>query len=120
MAQHHFYPHFSYISSITNSTQAIVTFTDTHDFTPGEIVSFRVGRQFGMYEINNQKGKVILKDDTSIVVDIDTSTWNTFSLSNLDEPGTSPPVCVPSSSSVVPFEYNPMVNIQDAFDNRID
>lgn len=119
MAQHHFYPHFSYISDISNSTQAVVTFTAIHDFTPGEIVSFRVGKQFGMYEINNQRAKVILKDDTSIVTDIDTSTWNSFSLDNLNTPGTSPPVCVPSSSSVVPFEYNPMVNIEDAFDNRI-
>lgn len=120
MAQNQFYPAFSYISSITNSTEAIVTFTAIHDFTVGEIVSFRVGKQFGMYEINNQRGKVLLKDDTSIVVDIDTSTWNPFSLANLNQPGTSPPVCVPSSSSFVPYQYTPYVNIQDAFDNRID
>jgi hypothetical protein len=117
LAQNQFYPAFSYIASITNDTQALVTFTATHDFTVGEIVSFRVGRKFGMHEINNKRANVLLKDDTSIVVDIDTSTWNVFSLANLDEPGTSPPVCVPSSSSVVPYQYNPYVNIQDAFDN---
>jgi hypothetical protein len=97
---------------------ALVTFTEPHDFTAGEIVSFRVEKAFGMYEINNLRGKVILKSTYSITVNIDTTTWNAFSLANLDEPGTSPPCCLPSSSSVVPFEENPMVNIEDAFDNR--
>lgn len=98
--------------------QATVTFTAAHDFTPGEIVSFRVGQQFGMSEINNKRAKVLLKSTDSIVVDINTTTWTPFTLANLNEPKTSPPVCVPSSSSVIPFEENPSVNIQDAFDNR--
>lgn len=118
MASNEFYPRYAFIESITNSTQALVTFTEPHDFTAGEIVSFRVGKAFGMSEINNRHGKVLLKTTDAIVVDIDTSTWNPFSLANLNEPGTSPPVCVPSASSVPPFEENPSVNIQDAFDNR--
>lgn len=119
MSNNSFYPRFSYIESITNSLEAIVTFTENHDFTPGEIVSFRVGKPFGMYEINNKRGKVITKTDETITTDIDTSTWNAFSLDNLDEPGTSPPVCVPSSSSVIPNQYTPEMNIFDAFDNRL-
>lgn len=113
-----FYPKLVYISAITNSLPAEVTFTEIHDFTPGEIVSFRVGKQFGMFEINNMRGKVLVKTDYTITVDIDTSTWNAFSLAALNDPGTSPPCCVPSSSSAVPFEQNPEVNIEDAFDNR--
>lgn len=113
-----FYPRYSFIESITNALQAVVTFTEDHDFTPGEIVSFRVGRAFGMDEINNKRAKVLYTTDDTITVDIDTSTWTPFSVANLDEPGTSPPVCVPSSSSVIPFEENPRVNIEDAFDNR--
>lgn len=118
MSGHIYYPVLVFIYSITNEVQALVTFMTVHDFTPGEIVSFRVGKQFGMFEINNKRGKVLIKTDTTIIVDIDTSTWNIFSLSNLNQPGTSPPCCVPSSSGVVPFEENPIVNIQDAFDNR--
>lgn len=118
MARNAFYPRYSDIESITNSIQALVTFTENHDFTPGEIVSFRVGKAFGMNEINNKRGKVLFITDDSIIIDIDTTTWTPFSLANLNEPGTSPPVCVPSSSSVIPFEENPSVNIEDAFDNR--
>lgn len=118
MSSNTFYPLLAYIQSISNSTQAVVEFTAPHDFTPGEIVSFRVGKQFGMYEINNKRAKVLVKTSTTIIVDIDSSTWNTFSLANLNNPGTSPPCCVPSSSSAIPFEENPIVNIQDAFDNR--
>lgn len=112
------YPSFSYISDITNDVQATVTFTADNNFTPGEIVSFRVQKAFGMSEINNKRGKVLFKSNDAIVVNIDTTNWTPFSLSNLNDPGTSPPVCVPSSSSVIPFEENPSVNIQDAFDNR--
>lgn len=118
MAHNAFYPRYSKISAITNSTEALVTFTENHDFTPGEIVSFRVGQAFGMSEINNKRAKVLIKTDDTIIVNIDSSTWAPFSLANLNQPSTSPPVCVPSSSSVVPFEENPMVNIEDAFDNR--
>jgi len=118
MAVNQFYPAFSYISAITNATQAVVSFTADHDFTAGEIVSFRVGRLFGMDEVNNKRAKVLFTSVQTITIDIDPSTWTAFSLSNLNDPGTSPPVCVPSSSSVIPFEENPSVNIQDAFDNR--
>lgn len=118
MARNEFYPRYSEIQAITNATQALVTFTEDHDFTPGEIVSFRVGIAFGMDEINNKRAKVLFITDDTITIDIDTSTWTPFSLANLNQPGTSPPVCVPSSSSVIPFQENPSVNIQDAFDNR--
>lgn len=118
MSSNIFYPTYSFIESITNEIQATVTFTAAHDFTPGEIVSFRVGQAFGMSEINNKRARVLVKSTYSITVEIDTTTWTSFTLANLNEPGTTPPVCVPSSSSVIPFEENPSVNIQDAFDNR--
>lgn len=118
MSSNVYYPTFAYISGISNAVNAVVTFTADHDFTLGEIVSFRVGKPFGMFEINNLRGKVLAKTSDTITVDIDTTTWNTFSLANLDDPGTSPPVCVPSASGVIPYEENPSVNIEDAFDNR--
>lgn len=118
MATNEFYPRYAEIESITNATQAVATFTEDHDFTPGEVVSFRVGKAFGMNEINNKRGKVLFITSDTITVDIDSSTWTPFVLSALNDPGTSPPVCVPSSSSVIPFQENPSVNIQDAFDNR--
>ena len=118
MSSNVFYPTYSFISAITNDTQATITFDESHDFTSGEVVSFRVGQAFGMSEINNKRARVLVKSTYSIVVEIDTTTWTPFTLANLNQPGTTPPVCVPSSSSVIPFQENPSVNIQDAFDNR--
>lgn len=119
MASNNFYPSFAYISAITNAIQAVVTFTADHEFTPGEIVSFRVGQAFGMREINNVQARVLLTTNNTITVEVDTLTWTPFSLANLNQPGTSPPVCVPSASGVIPFEENPRMNLQDAFDNRL-
>lgn len=113
-----FYPSKAYILSITNEQNAVVTFTENHDFTLGEIVSFRVGKQFGMYEINNVHSRVFAITNDSITTNIDTTTWNAFSLANLNQPGTSPPCCVPSASGVIPFEEESRVTLYDAFDNR--
>lgn len=113
-----FYPSKAYIQAITNAVNAVVTFTEDHEFTPGEIVSFRVGKQFGMSEINNVQARVLLTTSDTITVEVDSLTWTPFTLAELDEPGTSPPVCVPSGSGVIPFEEVARVNLEDAFDNR--
>ncbi len=118
MASNNFYPSLAYIEDITNAQQAIVTFTEDHEFTPGEIVSFRVGQAFGMSEINNVHARVLSVTSDTITVEVDTSTWTPFSLAELNEPSTSPPCCVPSSSGVVPLQETPYVNLEDAFDNR--
>lgn len=112
-----YYPRFSYISGITNAVNAVITFTDDHDFTEGEIVSFRVSRPYGMSEINNRQGKVQSFTSDTITVDIDTSTWTpyTYPVSG----NNTPPVCVPSASGVVPG-YTPKMNLEDSFDNRPD
>lgn len=113
-----YYPRYSEINAITNAAQAAVTFTEAHDFTVGEIVSFRVTKDFGMYELNNRRAKVLSTTSDSITVNIDSSTWNAFTLANLDAEGTTPPICVPSSSGVIDNIYTPSVNIEDAFDKR--
>lgn len=112
-----FYPSIAYIQAITNAVNAVVTFTADHEFTPGEIVSFRVGPLFGMNEINNVQTRVLLTTNNTITIELDTTTWTPFSLSNLNQPGTSPPICVPSASGVVPFQETPLMNLVDAFDN---
>lgn len=119
MAKVNFYPSLAFIQTITNEQNAVVTFTADHEFTPGEIVSFRVGQQFGMSEINNVQSKVFVITSNTITTNIDTTTWTPFSLANLNQPGTSPPCCVPVASSVIPFEdRTPRVTLFDAFDNR--
>jgi hypothetical protein len=119
VANNNFYPSVAFISAITNAQYATVTFTADHEFTPGQLVSFRVGPQFGMSEINQVQAKVLTMTSNSITVPVDTLTWTPFSLANLNQPGTSPPCCVPSASGVIPFEdVTPRVTLFDAFDNR--
>ena len=97
-----FVPRYRYISNITNSTNAVITFTQNNHYTLGQIVSFRVTPSFGMPEIT---------------VPIDTSTWGIFTLALLNTPGTTPPTVVPAGSGVKPYSAIPMTNIQDCFDN---
>lgn len=119
MANNNFFPSKAYIQNITNEQNAIVTFTTDHEFTIGEIVGFRVEQAFGMNEINQLRSRIFAITSDSITTNIDTTTWNPFSLANLNQPGTSPPCCVPSASGVIPYEnVTPRVTLFDAFDNR--
>ena len=125
------YPRWRYIANITQAAQAVVFFTERNDFTPGEIVSFRVSPDFGMDEINNRQARVlsVVNSGTvsSITLDLDTSGFTafTFPTSAAAALGVSPAVCVPSSSGVVPDagsatmpQQPPGTNLRDAFDNR--
>lgn len=126
-----FYPRWSYIANITKASQAVVYFTAKNDYTPGEIVSFRVPSEFGMDEINNQTARVLSVTNSStvssITIDLDTSGFTTFAFptSVVAAAGVDPAVVVPSSSGVVPDSVNtslvqqpPGTNLRDAFDNR--
>lgn len=125
------YPRWNYIAMITQATQAVVYFTGKNDFTPGEIVSFRVSSDFGMDEINNKAVRVLSVTNSatvsSITIDLDTSGYTTFAfpLSATAAAGVQPAVCVPASSGVVPYngsasvaQQPPGTNLQDSFDNR--
>jgi len=113
-----FYPSKSFIQDITNDFNAVITFTADHEFTPGELVSFRVEKPFGMHEINKIQTKVISITDDTITTHLDTTTWTPFTLANLNTAGTSPPCCVPSASSFIPFEEVSRVTLIDTFDNK--
>ena len=126
-----FYPRWKYIANITKASQAVVYFTAKNDFTPGEIVSFRVSSDFGMDEINNKEVRVLSVTNSatvsSITIDLDTTGYTTFAFptSAVAAAGVSPAVCVPSASGVVPYngsatvaQQPPGTNLLDAFDNR--
>jgi len=125
------YPRWAYIANISAAAQAVVHFTAKNDFTPGEIVSFRVPSEFGMDEINNQQARVLSVTNSStvssITIDLDTSGYTAFAFptSAVAAAGVSPAVCVPSSSGVVPLagsatnpQQPPGTNLLDAFDDR--
>lgn len=125
------YPRWSYIAMITQATQAVVYFTGKNDYTPGEIISFRVSSDFGMDQMNNVQARVLSVTNSSTVssvtIDYDTSGFSTFAFptSAVAAAGVSPAVVVPSSSGVVPDNGSASIpqipegtNLRDAFDNR--
>lgn len=118
MATNRFYPQSSYINAITNAQEAVVTFVASHDFTIGQIISFRVTPDFGMFQLNLKRGTVLTTTSDTVTVDIDTADWDAFDYSALNDPRTTPPVAVPCCSTIVPGSKPPEINILDAFDNR--
>lgn len=125
------YPRWSYVAMITKATQAVVYFTSKNDYTPGEILSFRVPSEFSMLEMNDVQARVLSVTNSatvsSVTLDWDTSGYTTYAFptSAIAAAGVSPAVAVPSSSGVVPDNGSastPQVpegtNLRDAFDNR--
>ncbi len=125
------YPRWTYIANVTRASQAVVYFTGKNDYTPGEIVSFRVTSDFGMDELNNKRARVLSVTNSatvsSITLDLDTSGYTAFAFptSANAADGSTPAVCVPSSSGVVPDagsatvpQEPPGTNLRDSADNR--
>lgn len=125
------YPRWSYIANITAAAQAVIYFTATNNYTPGEIISLRVPSQFGMEQANNQEVRVLSVTNSatvsSVTVDLNTTGFTAFAFptSAVAAAGVSPAVAVPSSSGVVPLagsattpQQPPGTNLLDAFDNR--
>lgn len=118
MVTNRIYPQKAYINAITNAQEATATFTEDHDYIVGEIVGFRVTKDFGMVEINNLNGKILSTTSDTITVDIDTTTWTPFDYSLINTSGTTPPLCIPVASGSVDNNGVEEVIFEDAFDNR--
>lgn len=121
------YPRWRYITAITKAAQAVVTFSVAHNFTAGEIISFRVPSQFGMIQMNNLALRVLSVTASTVTLDYDSSGNTTFAFptSAIAAAGVSPAVAVPSSSGVIPLagsatvpQQPPGTNLLDAFDDR--
>ncbi len=111
-----FVPRIAYITNISNAQYAVVTFTEDHTFIDNEYISLRVSRPYGMVEINNERGKVLTHDNSTVTIDINSSGYTPFSIP-ADLTRTTPPCAVPSSSGVNHNVYVPTMILEDAFDN---
>lgn len=129
MSSNEFVPAWRYITAITNDRNAVVTFSEDHNFSTGEIVSLRVSKYYGMVEANNKSCKVLDYDALTITTDLDTLQFTPFvyPISEDDERKTTPPHAVPSSSGIIPRDvafsgtYNSQpfgTTLIDVFDNR--
>lgn len=111
-----FYPSLSYITNISKALQAVVTFDDEHDFTDGEIISLRSSRPYGMYQVNNMQSRVLSHTSDTVTLEIDTRNFTTFVYPPVGEV-VYPAIAVPSASGIIPGQYTPTMNLEDAFDN---
>ena len=111
-----FYPKKSFIESISQGMETVVTFTEDCDFTPGEVVSFRVSKENGMSELNNAQAIVISSTADTITIGIDSINFTPFVFTEEYE-GTFPAMVIPAGSGIVPGSYPPSTSLVDAFDN---
>ena len=108
-----FIPNLQYISNITQSANAVVTFTDDHNFTVGEWISFRIPPPNGMIQLNNQKSKIISITSTTVTLAVDSLQFYPFIY--VQDPQV-PCVAVPAGSGIIPGTGT--VTLEDAFDNQ--
>lgn len=108
------YPNFRYITGVIQGLETIIEFDESHDFTDGEIVSFRVSPPYGMVELNNVHARVLEHDTFSITVAIDSFNFTPFTDEGVYEH--FPAIVVPSSSGIIPGMTTATMNLEDAFD----
>jgi hypothetical protein len=115
MTSYQFVPRYQFITDITNTQYAVVTFEDEHDFSDGEIIGLRISKPYGMVEANNKEVKVLSHDSMSVTIDLDTTTFTpfTYPVDGLN----TPPIAVPSASGIIPDSNPATMNLEDAFDN---
>ena len=83
------------ISNITNDFPATVTTTFNHQYIDGVIIRLNIPQGYGMQEVNQMFGPIMVVDNVTFTIAIDTTLFSPFSV-----PGTFPdnyqyPQCVP-------------------------
>jgi hypothetical protein len=141
-----FLPNTLPVAYITQATQAVVYFFRQNPYTPGELVDFQIPTPYGMTQLSNLTAKSgsgpftsnpagaarvlsVTNSATvsSITIDVDTTGFTAFQYptSAAFAGGSSPAVCMPAGSGVVPLNGSatipaspPGTNLSDAFDNK--
>ena len=108
-----FIPNLQYITNITQSAPAVVTFANDHNFTLGEWISFRIPPANGMIQLNNQKALIISLTSTTVTIAVDSLQFYPFIY--VQDPQ-FPCVAVPAGSGI-PLG-TATVTLEDAFDNQ--
>lgn len=108
-----FIPNLQYIVNITQAIRAVVTFSEDHNFTLGEWISFRVPPENGMIQLNNQKGHIVELTSDTVTIDVDSLQFYPFIYT---QNGQVPCVVVAAGSGIIPRTTT--VTLEDAFDNR--
>lgn len=73
-------PEYHFITAITQATQAVVTFSSTHNYKLGDVIYLRVSSNFGMVEMDQQSAKCVAVDtvNNTVTLDINSSSFTAF------------------------------------------
>jgi hypothetical protein len=141
-----FLPNTLPVAYITQANPAVVYFFRQNPYIPGQLVDFQIPSAYGMTQLSNLTGKSgsgpfsrnpsgaarilsVTNSATvsSITIDVDTTGYTAFQYptSAAFAGGSSPAVCVPAGSGVVPLNGSatvpaspPGTALADAFDNK--
>ena len=108
-----FIPNLQYISNITQAAAAVVTFTQNHNFTVAEWISFRIPPPNGMIQLNNQKALITAITPTTVTLEVDSLDF--YPCISVVDPQV-PCVAVPAGSGI--SAGTAMTTLEDAFDNE--
>ena len=75
-----FQPAMRVISAITKAYPAQVTTTFDHDYISGTIIRFHIPYAVGMQQLNHMQGIITVTGTDTFTVDIDTTSFDTFSI----------------------------------------
>lgn len=104
-AQPMYYPRRLMIASVSQATQAVVTFTVTHNLTVGQRLVFGViPSMYGMTQLSGLRGLIVAINTStnSVTLDIDTSAFTAFAF-----PVTAVAATAHTIPSAVPFADGP-------------
>ena len=90
-----FQPAMRIIVSITNSFPAIVTTSFAHNYETGDIIRLNIPRGYGMEQANQLKGKIMVTGNTTFEIEIDTTTFDPFSIPIVFPVDQQYPQCTP-------------------------
>lgn len=113
-----FFPSLKFINSITQGTETIVSYASAHDFTIGQIVSFRVSEPFGMVEMNNIQARIDSTTSNSITVPIDSRNFTSYTTPAAADVGSKPALTVPVATGVLDTTIPATYQLNNAFDNK--
>lgn len=86
------------IESISNSSPMIVTTVQNHGYVAGMMVRFQVPEGFGMIELNKLNAQVLAVTDDTLLIDVDSTNFTSFSYPSPLPSAFTPPSVIPNSS----------------------
>ena len=118
-----FYPRRRVITKISKATQAVVTLSVTHGYTPGQLIRMHVPAAFGMTEMDGLSATIVAVNTTTtsgntITLDIDSSAFTTFAWPLSSNLAFTPAEVVPYGEDTAFANANSLPVLDDATINE--